>query len=159
MNKQCLTACLAWTLCGMAAPVLAETVSCPDLSQARQVGACPSEEELKYTFTGYCSDDNKAYRGETDVCTDYQAYRSLKNVALWESADGLFSAYLSCGPTGAKLPQRGTFTLRALPQGKLTRLVCNYAEGIAFTHRTRAQCRVDVASCSATATDCKAVCD
>ena len=74
----------------------AATVPCPDLAQAVQVGACPAEEELKHTFTGYCSDDAKAYKGDTDVCTDYRRYRALKNVALWESRDGSFQGYVSC---------------------------------------------------------------
>jgi hypothetical protein len=37
------------------------TLPCPDLQTAVQVAACPSDEELKYTFMGYCSDDAKAY--------------------------------------------------------------------------------------------------
>lgn len=49
---------------------MAAAVACPDLATAVQVGACPAEEELKYTFTGYCSDDARAYKGDTDVCTD-----------------------------------------------------------------------------------------
>lgn len=35
----------------------AETLSCPQLTTALQVGNCPDENELQYTFTGYCSDD------------------------------------------------------------------------------------------------------
>jgi hypothetical protein len=125
----------------------------------RQVGACPSEEELQYTFTGYCSDDNKAYRGETDVCTNYQAYRAMKNVALWESVDGRFDAYVSCAKNQARLSPPTAISMRAVTLGKLTRLVCAYGDGLAFTHRTRAQCSVGVASCGTTAADCKAVCE
>ncbi|MDP2135755.1 MAG: hypothetical protein Q8J99_19300, partial [Sulfuritalea sp.] len=73
-------------LCSLVSPVWATVVSCPDLATAVQVAACPAEEELSYTFTGYCSDNSRTYKGDTDVCTDYQAYRKLKNVALWESA-------------------------------------------------------------------------
>jgi hypothetical protein len=61
----------------------AATLACPDLAQAVQVGACPTDEQLKHTFLGFCSDDAKAYRGETDVCTDFERYRQMKNVALW----------------------------------------------------------------------------
>jgi hypothetical protein len=159
MNQRCLSVWVAWCLCSTLAPALAQTVACPDLAQMRQVGACPSEEELQYTFTGYCSDDNKAYRGETDVCTDYQAYRAMKNVALWESVDGRFDGYVSCAQPLAKLSQQGAFSMRSVMQGKLTRLVCTYGEGLAFTHRTRAQCRVEVAACGASPAGCKAACD
>lgn len=121
----------------------AATMLCPDAAKAVQVGSCPSDEELKYTFTGYCSDSAKAYKGETDVCTDFQRYRQLKNVALWESADGVFDAYLSC-----ELPKdalkRARFTgAKVTQQGKLTLLTCSFGQGVNFVYRTRAQCTLD----------------
>ena len=148
-------------LAGPALPAaMAATVSCPDLTTAVQVGACPAEEELKYTFTGYCSDDAKAYKGDTDVCTDYRRYRALKNVALWESGDGVFNAYVSCDlPQGAVKGARAS-AIRVGKQGKMTQLVCSYREGISFTYRTRAECRLEAgADCSASPAACKASCD
>jgi hypothetical protein len=59
--------------------------ACPDLSAAKQVNACPTEEELKHTYTGFCSDNAKAYAKETDTCPRYEDYRAMKNTALWES--------------------------------------------------------------------------
>jgi len=136
------------------------SLSCPDLSAAVQVGACPSEEELRYTFTGYCSDDAKAYRGETDSCTDFALYRQMKNVALWESKDGAFDAYLSCELPKDALKQAKASAVRVARQGKITQLVCNYGNGVTFTHRTRAQCTVDSgANCAANPSSCKADCD
>ena len=138
----------------------AATVPCPDLGKAVQVGACPAEEELKHTFTGYCSDDAKAYKGETDVCTDYRLYRALKNVALWESGDGVFSAYVSCDLPAAKLKGARAAAIKVGKQGKLTQLVCSYGEGLAFTWRTRAECRVEAgADCAANPASCKADCE
>ncbi len=61
---------LPFALLVAALPVAATTVACPDLAAAAQVASCPAEEELRYTFTGYCSDDGKAYKGskeETDA--------------------------------------------------------------------------------------------
>lgn len=138
---------------------LAAPLGCPDLAQATQVGACPSEEELQYTFTGYCSDDNKAYRGETDVCTDYRLYRKMKNVALWESADGRFDGYVSCERPAAAVRSAKPQALQLFKQGKLSRLVCSYGEGLQFTHRTRAQCQVEAAACAADGSGCKARCE
>lgn len=143
-----------------APPAMAATVSCPDLATAVQVATCPAEEELKYTFTGYCSDDAKAYRGDTDVCTDYRRYRALKNVALWESADGSFSAYVSCDRPPASVRSAKLSAVKVGRQGKMTQLVCGYGEGLSFTHRTRAECKIDgAADCAANAAACKAVCD
>jgi hypothetical protein len=120
--------------------VRAATVSCPDPATVVQVGACPSDEELKYTFTGYCSDSAKAYKGETDVCTDYQRYRQLKNVALWESADGVFDAYVSCEAPKDALKRARFTSAKVTQQGKLTLLTCSYEPGVNFVYRTRAQC-------------------
>ena len=139
---------------------VAATLVCPDVAKAVQVGTCPSDEELKYTFTGYCSDDAKAYQGETDVCTDFQRYRQLKNVALWESADGVFSAYVSCDLPPAVIKGARVAAVRVGKQGKLTQLVCGYGEGLSFTYRTRVECRVDgAADCAASPAACKASCD
>ncbi|BAO31263.1 hypothetical protein [Sulfuritalea hydrogenivorans] len=143
----------------LAVPGMAATVSCPDLATAVQVAACPAEEELKYTFTGYCSDDGKAYRGDTDVCTDYQRYRKLKNVALWESADGVFNAYVSCDRSPASVKAARVSAVRVGKQGKMTQLVCGYGEGISFTWRTRAECKLEAGNCAADPAACKASCD
>ncbi|MDT8991299.1 hypothetical protein RQP54_10550 [Curvibacter sp. APW13] len=137
----------------------AATLACPALAQARPVGACPSEEELRYTFTGYCSDDNKAYRGETDVCTDYQQYRALKNVALWESGDGNFDGYLSCSASPRERQKAKAQTMELVRQGKLTKLVCSYSNNQTLTHRTRAQCSVEVKDCGPEGSACRASCD
>ena len=139
---------------------LAATVSCPDLAQAVQVGACPAEEELRYTFTGYCSDDAKAYRGETDVCTDYQRYRTLKNVALWESGDGVFNAYVSCDLPEQALRSARVSAIKVGRKGGMTRLVCSYGDSVSFTWRTRAECKVAAATdCAADPATCKASCE
>lgn len=139
---------------------MAATVSCPDPAAAVQVGACPSEEELKYTFTGYCSDDARAYKGNTDVCTDYQRYRALKNVALWESGDGMFNAYVSCDLPAGALARARASAVKVGKQGKMTLLVCSYGEGVSFTYRTRGECRADgVSDCNANPAACKASCN
>ena len=146
-------------LCGLAFPALADTVSCPDLAAAVQVGTCPAEEELKFTFLGYCSDNAKAYRGETDVCTDYQRYRKLKNVALWESADGEFSAYVSCDLPAKTLKAAKVSGITLGSKRKMTHLVCGYGEGVSFTFRTRALCKLEsAATCASNPTACKAEC-
>ena len=138
---------------------MAAPVSCPDLATAVQVGACPAEEELRHTFNGYCADDAKAYRGETDVCTDYTLYRTLKNVALWESADGSFSGYLSCDRPSASVKAARVSGIRVGKQGKMTQLVCSYGEGLSLTLRTRAACRLEGGSdCATSAAACKAIC-
>jgi hypothetical protein len=139
---------------------LADTVSCPGLSAAVQVAACPSEDDLKFTFNGFCSDNSRMYAKDTDVCTDYQRYRQLKNVALWESGDGAFQAYVSCDLPAAAVRSMKAVQIAASRKGSITRLVCDYPDGVTFTSRTKAECRVDEkTSCSSDPSACRAVCD
>lgn len=139
---------------------LADAVVCPDLSAALQVAACPSEDDLKFTFNGFCSDNNRMYAKDTDVCTDYQRYRQLKNVALWESADGAFQAYVSCDLPVAAVRAMKAARIAASRKGSITRLVCDYPDGVVFTNRTKAECRVDEKTpCSGEPSACRAVCE
>lgn len=139
---------------------VAATVPCPDLSAAVQVAACPTEDDLKYTFTGFCSDNARMYSKDADVCTDYQRYRQLKNVALWESRDGVFQAYLSCDLPVASVKAAKASGISIVKKGAITQLVCAYREGVAFTSRTRAECTVDAKmNCAADSAACAASCE
>ena len=157
MRSLCLTLLLLAGLPMNAAS--AETVACPDLAQAVQVGACPSEEELRYTYTGYCSDNARMYDTKDDVCSSFQNYRKLKNVVLWESADGAFSGYLSCDLPVARVRSAAAATIAVARQGSITRVVCAFGEGITFSHRTKLACRAEAGgNCAGTPGGCRASC-
>lgn len=151
-------------LCGAAglamSPAIAANVPCPDLSDAVQVAACPTEEELKFTFTGFCSDNARIYGKDTDVCTDYQRYRQLKNVAMWESRDGEFLAYVSCDLPVKTVKAAKASKLATVRKGSITQLICTYREGIVFTNRTKAECTVDANDrCATDPAACVAKCE
>lgn len=59
-----------------------------------------------------------------------------------ESANGAFQAYISCDLPAGALKNLKPAAIAVTKQGKLTRLACIYPEGILFTHRTKAQCKV-----------------
>ncbi|MBI4742015.1 MAG: hypothetical protein HY777_10810 [Betaproteobacteria bacterium] len=145
--------------------VQAETISCPELSTAVQIGNCPTEDELNFTFNGYCNDNARMYDKEnTDVCTDYRRYRRLKNTAPWEAGGGAFQAYLSCDLPAVSIAKAGSSGIAVARQGKITKVVCSYrdtsGEPFAFTYRTRAECKVEADSkCAAKRGACKAICD
>jgi hypothetical protein len=88
--------CLTILLASLGGAATAGTLSCPDLAKAVQVNACPTDDELRTTYSGFCSDSAKAYANQTDSCIRYEDYREMKNVAMWESKDGVFSSYVSC---------------------------------------------------------------
>lgn len=157
MKKQMLALAMAL---GMTLPALAETLACPDVSKAVQVATCPSEDELKYTFTGYCSDNARMYGKDADTCSSYENYRRLKNVALWETADGAYQAYLSCDLPAGMLGKLKPVSIAVTKKGKLTLLTCRYPEGIEFTHRTKAECKVQGdGHCATDPAACKASCN
>lgn len=139
---------------------LAETVACPDLATAVQVGTCPSEEELQFTFNGYCSDNARIYeKPEDQLCTDYAIYRSMKNFSLWETRDGRFSGYVSCDPGKAGLEGAKVSGLKLDKQGSVARLTCHYSTGAVFTHRTKSKCVADAGHCASDPAACQASCE
>jgi len=142
-------------------PALAGTeLSCPDLAALVQVNACPTEEELKTTYVGYCSDDAMAYGNKTDSCIAYADYRKMKNLALWESADGKFNGYLSCDQPPAQWRALKPAGIKLAMQGKIAKVICAYPQGINLTYRTRETCAVaDAKACAADVAACRATCD
>jgi hypothetical protein len=136
IHRLVLCACLA-TLPISAA--WAEQVSCPDLSQAVQVGDCPSEEQLKYSYAGYCSDDARMYdKDNGNTCVTLEDFKKLKNHALWETGD--FQGYLHCGRTPEQTRALKLTEVKVAPAGKLTRVVCTYEDGAQMVLRTRRAC-------------------
>lgn len=153
-------AALFVALLAVALPAGAAQYACPDLATAVQVNACPTEDELKHTYNGFCSDNAKAYAKETDSCLRYEDYRDMKNTALWESKDGQFDGYVSCGLAPAKVKALKATAMKVERQGKLTKVVCSYPNNVNFTYRTKAACVIDDAkACAADAAACKASCN
>ena len=142
-----------------AAPAFAETLACPDLRAARQVESCPTDEQLRYTYIGFCSDNARMYDGKADACVDFAAYRKVKNIALWESVDGAFDAYPSCELAPDAIRAAKPARIAVERKGAITQLVCDYGEGFRFTHRTRASCRVEGDGRCDTPENCRATCE
>ena len=146
-----------------ASGALAAEIACPDLSQVSQVGSCPSEEELKYTFDGYCSDNARMFdKPENQLCTNYLFYRALKNYARWETPDGEFAGYVSCDPLKHPLAQAKATSVTVSKQGSITRVSCSYDNGVTFTYRSKQKCIVSAETagqCGKNPTACKAECN
>ena len=135
----------------------AQTLSCPRPEQLRQVNACPTEEQMRAHFNGFCSENSNAYQGKTGPCTDYQEFRRLKNTALWESADGTFDGYLSCETASPASALPRLSGVRVEKKGPITALVCQYGPDTQLTHRTRKACTVP-AACASDPAQCQVVC-
>jgi hypothetical protein len=150
---------VSMSLCGIYVSASAETLVCPDLATIVQVGACPAEEELQHTFDGYCSDNARLYDKGDSICPHYDRYRDLKNVSLWETRDGRFDGYVPCNPAKAGLSGARANDVKIANQGSITRVVCGYTSGVVLSHRTKAKCVADSATCATDAGACKASCE
>ncbi|MER2553239.1 MAG: hypothetical protein ABTQ28_08215 [Thauera sp.] len=141
----------------LATPVQAGTISCPALSAAVQVAACPTDAELQYTFMGFCGDNARLYGRDALTCASFENYKEAKNTALWESADGAFSAYLSCNVDAASVHAAKAVKMSVEKKGTLTRLICDYENDHRMVMRTKANCTVEAADCASG--ECRATCD
>lgn len=136
------------------------TLSCPDPGTVTRVGTCPSEAELRYTFTGYCSANERMYAKDEGACTSFEGYRRIKDVVLVESAGGVFEGYLSCRVDPKALLGQKPRSVAVTRKGNLTRVVCDYPGDVTLVHRTKSTCTVaDAERCASDAQACKASCD
>ena len=142
----------------VSAPARAEPpLSCPSLTDAVQVAACPTDEELRYTFMGFCSDNARLYGRDIMTCASFENYREAKNTALWESADGNFSGYLSCNVEPGAIRASKATRMHVERKGTLSRLMCDYDNDHRLVHRTKASCAVEAADCASGT--CRARCE
>ena len=141
----------------LASPAQAETVSCPALSAAVQVAACPTDAELQYTFMGFCGDNARLYGRDALTCASFENYKEVKNTALWEAEGGKFDGYLSCNVDAASIKASKAQKLSVERVKTLTRVICDYENDHRLVHRTKSECVVEAADCSGA--ECKARCD
>ena len=141
----------------LASPAQAETVSCPALSAAVQVAACPTDAELQYTFMGFCGDNARLYGRDVFTCATFENYKAVKNTALWESTNGSFSGYLSCNLDTATLRASRALKMSVEKKNGLTRLICDYENDQRMVMRTKGTCTVEAADCSSG--ECRASCE
>lgn len=158
--KLCRTALSATLMIAAVAALpaaAATTLNCPALDTVKQVAACPTEEELRYTYLGYCGDNARSYDRDEITCATFESYKQFKNIALWESADGRFSGYLDCNVDARTIQAAPARLMRVEERRGINQLICEYEGGHRLVHRTRAQCTVDVAACNGPG--CSASCE
>ena len=144
------------------------TILCPDISKATQIGECPTEDELKHMFKDGCGVERNPTAKKPKLCDSYAEFKRRKNTALWESSDGQFMGYVSCTIPAAKIKDSKPMSVAVSQKNGLVKVSCNYQGGIKFTMRTRSVCRVPGvknsnvvmrADCSSDASACRVECD
>ncbi|MCK2088567.1 hypothetical protein MXC99_10335 [Thauera aromatica] len=157
MRTRLKTTLLPVLFAALGASAHATELPCPDLQEAVQVAACPTDAELRYTFMGYCADNARLYGRDVLTCASFENYRAVKNTALWESADGGFNGYLSCEVPPAQIRASQALRMKVERNKSLTRLICDYDNDHRLEHRSKAVCTVQAADCSTEA--CRASCE
>lgn len=164
MKCRVLAALLAALAASAAPAVAAQELSCPQPGTWVQVVACQPPDQLRQSYTGYCSDNRRLYGRDSDTCTSFENFLQAKNTARWESADGAFEGYLSCQPGAGAAASLPPATMSLERQGAITVVSCRYGNAATLNHRTRASCTlVDAAACAAlpgtSAAACRARCN
>jgi hypothetical protein len=143
------------------------TVQCPELSQARQILECPGEEEIERMFKATCGFERDPNAKEPELCDTRTEFKRRKNTALWESADGEFSGYITCDTPAAQIKKLSATGIAVSQKNGLYKVDCGYRDGIKLTLRTRSVCKVPGvknsgvvmrAKCGPDASTCKAEC-
>ncbi|MBK7331281.1 MAG: hypothetical protein IPI87_02275 [Betaproteobacteria bacterium] len=99
------------------------------------------------------------YYGKADACADFATYRKAKDIAVREAADAAFDAYTPCEHALEAIRAAGPLGVSVQRKGAIAQLACDYGDGIRFTHRTRASCRVESDGRCDTPEGCRATCE
>jgi hypothetical protein len=88
-----------------------------------------------------------------------QGLPALPQVEERRGIGGRTQAYV-CDRPPAQVKAARAVSVRVAKQGKITLLVCGYGDGLNFTWRSRAECKVEAgADCAANPAACKASCE
>lgn len=157
MRTRLKTSFLPLLLAALGTAAHAAEWSCPELKEAVQVTACPTDAELRYTFMGYCGDNARLYGRDVLTCASFENYKEVKNVALWEADGGRFDGYLSCN-VGADAIKASKAVRMSVERVKtLTRVICDYENDQRMVHRTKSVCAVEAADCGGG--ECRTKCE
>ena len=116
-------------------------LTCPDLAKAEQLGACPSEKELRANYRKTCPTFMEK-RGE---CRPFESFARSKNKALWAatSGDEEFLSYISCAQPALSVKAAQPVSVDAKCDLKTGRCEarCVYANAITFNLRLKGACK------------------
>ena len=115
---------------------------CPDLSSAKRVGACPSNEELRHTFKRVCTDLEREEQGTSALyCGTFEEFVAEKYKVMSEivTPAGTFDGYLSC----SSAPSGGAESVQVECGTKGCVVHCGYAGDRFLTLHTGKSCHID----------------
>ncbi len=169
MKHHAFALVISATTLAMSIPAWAgNTITCPDISKARQVAECPAEEDVDRMFKISCGLERDSEAKRPELCDSYAEFKRRKHTALWESSDGEFMGYVTCAVPSAEIKKAKLASVAVSQKNGLYKISCDYQQAVKFTLRTRSVCRVAGVKnssiimrrdCSSDASDCKVECD
>jgi len=137
----CLCLGLATPLTPTPAHAGSVVLACPDLAQAVQLGACPTDKELRATYRKTCP----TFLEKDGECKPFEAFARTKNKALWGAMSGAeeFLSYLSCAQPAAlvKSSKPISVTTKCNLQSGRCEARCGYENAITFNLRVKGSCK------------------
>ena len=116
-------------------------LACPDLSTAQQLGACPSEKDLRALYTATCPKLLQK-RGE---CKPFEAFARSKDKALWaaQSQNEEFLSYIQCKqtPEVVKASKAVRVGVKCDMKSGRCEARCGYENGVSFSLRVKGSCQ------------------
>ncbi|MCW8963159.1 MAG: hypothetical protein OQL16_05120, partial [Gammaproteobacteria bacterium] len=80
MKHYVLAAVFSSITLAMFNPVWAgNTIPCPDLSEAMQIGDCPIEDDLRHMFNKGCGVERDPTAKKPELCDSYAEFKRRKN--------------------------------------------------------------------------------
>jgi len=171
MKELCLSKTMLWgvvAVCMSLAllPVSAEAgnvvLACPDLARAEQLGACPSDKELRANYRKTCP----TFMEKRGDCRPFESFARGKNKSLWGalSGDEEFLSYLSCAQPALSIKAAKPMSVTAKCDLKSGRCIaqCGYQNNITFNLRVKGACKTSTGQkvdCSKDPKACTVTCE
>lgn len=115
--------------------------TCPDLSTAQQVGACPSDKELKEGYAATCP----SAMGKRNECRPFAAYVKSKGKSLWAvlMGDEEFLSYVRCGlaPETVRASKVQNVEVKCSFESGRCAAQCGYENDFTLKLRFKGECR------------------
>lgn len=115
--------------------------TCPDLSTAEQLGACPDERELKQGYDATCP----SAMGRRNECKPFAAYVKSKNKSLWGVKTGgeEFLPYVRCSlsPETVRASRAQSVEIKCAASTGRCEARCGYENDFTLRLRFQGECR------------------
>ncbi len=147
-------------------PAKAETIlTCPDLSTLKEVGTCPSKEEVQAQQKRSCQMVRNEDNRKLMACDDFPEYFARKAKSLWAAEIGgeEHLTYRGCVATPEKAESTKATKMRAKSPNRFSWMFCSYPNEETITFKLDMNCKLENGEksmdCGPDGKACRLVCE